>query len=110
LIQEDSTKTGKVTSAGMFFLCFPVYRFDQTNSVRMTTSKRFGINSHSQSAYGIYILNQMVVNKDPDAAFFKKLEGFQPCEINEMKAGTHVFAVYGTLYCSRRKITIAKFF
>ena len=33
--------------------------------------------------------------KDPDAAFFKKLEGLQPCEISELKAGTHIFAVYG---------------
>jgi len=33
LVQEDSAKTGKVTSAGMFFLGFPVYRFEQNNSV-----------------------------------------------------------------------------
>jgi glucan phosphoethanolaminetransferase (alkaline phosphatase superfamily) len=32
-VQEDSAKTGKVTSAGMFFLGFPVYRFEQNNSV-----------------------------------------------------------------------------
>lgn len=37
----------------------------------------------------------MAAAKDPDAAFFKKLDGFQPCEITELKAGTHVFAVYG---------------
>ncbi|XP_042434015.1 chaperone protein dnaJ 16-like [Zingiber officinale] len=68
-LQEDSTKTGKVTSAGMFFLNFPVYRFDQVNSLASA--------------------------KDPNAAFFKKLDGFQACEVNELKAGTHVFAVYG---------------
>lgn len=34
-VQEDSVKTGKVTSAGMFFLGFPVYRFEQNNSVSM---------------------------------------------------------------------------
>lgn len=33
--------------------------------------------------------------KDPEAAFFKRLEGLQPCEISELKAGTHIFAVYG---------------
>ena len=33
LVQEDSAKTGKVTSAGMFFLGFPVYRLEQNNSV-----------------------------------------------------------------------------
>ncbi|KAJ9187604.1 hypothetical protein P3X46_003037 [Hevea brasiliensis] len=69
-LQEDSTKTGKVTSAGMYFLRFPVYRLDHT-------------------------VNSIAAAKDPDAAFFKKLEGFQPCEITELKAGNHVFAVYG---------------
>lgn len=69
-LQEDCSKTGKVTSAGMYFLGFPVYRLDQTAT-------------------------SMAAAKDPDAAFFKKLDGFQPCEITELKAGTHVFAVYG---------------
>ncbi|RXH69816.1 hypothetical protein DVH24_007072 [Malus domestica] len=68
-LQEDSAKTGKVTSAGMYFLGFPVYRLDPTS-------------------------NSMASAKDPDAAFFKKLDGFQPCELTELKAGTHVFAVY----------------
>lgn len=44
---------------------------------------------------GLEFLHQITAAKDPDAAFFKKLDGFQPCEINELKAGTHVFAVYG---------------
>ncbi|KAL9390362.1 hypothetical protein Peur_018967 [Populus x canadensis] len=69
-LQEDSAKTGKVTSAGMYFLCFPVYRLDHT-------------------------VNSIAAAKDADAAFFKKLDGFQPCEISELKAGTHVFGVYG---------------
>uniref|UniRef100_A0A6M2E9W5 J domain-containing protein n=1 Tax=Populus davidiana TaxID=266767 RepID=A0A6M2E9W5_9ROSI len=69
-LQEDSAKTGKVTTAGMYFLCFPVYRLDHT-------------------------VNSIAAAKDADAAFFKKLDGFQPCEIFELKAGTHVFAVYG---------------
>ncbi|KAH0991569.1 hypothetical protein GBA52_003052 [Prunus armeniaca] len=72
-LQEDSAKTGKVTSAGMYFLGFPVYRLDQT-------------------------LNSMAAAKDPDAAFFKKLDGFQPCELTELKAGTHVFAVYAFVH------------
>ncbi|XP_021613468.1 chaperone protein dnaJ 16 isoform X2 [Manihot esculenta] len=68
-LQEDSAKTGKVTSAGMYFLRFPVYRLDRTNLIAAV--------------------------KDADAAFFKKLEGFQPCEITELKPGSHIFAVYG---------------
>ncbi|GMP83374.1 hypothetical protein CsSME_00037311 [Camellia sinensis var. sinensis] len=69
-IQEDSEKTGKVTSAGMYFLHFQVYRMDST-------------------------LNALAMAKDPEAAFFKRLEGLQPCEVRELKAGTHIFAVYG---------------
>jgi len=39
--------------------------------------------------------------KDPDGAFFKRLEGLQPCEVSELKPGTHIFAVYGlnNLFC-----------
>lgn len=40
----------------------------------------------------------MAAARDPDTAFFKKLDGFQPCEINDLKAGNHVFAVYGKNY------------
>uniref|UniRef100_A0A7N0T7R1 J domain-containing protein n=2 Tax=Kalanchoe fedtschenkoi TaxID=63787 RepID=A0A7N0T7R1_KALFE len=69
-LQEESSKAGKVTSAGMYFFGFPVYKLDQTAS-------------------------SVAAGKDPDAAFFKKLDGFQPCEITELKAGTHFFAVYG---------------
>ncbi|XP_078443538.1 ARG1-like 1 isoform X2 [Wolffia australiana] len=80
-LQEDSTKTGKVTSAGMYFLRFPVYRFDNN-------------------------INSMAASKDPDAAFFKKLEGFQPCEITELKPGTHVFAIYGDNFFKSASYTV----
>ncbi|XP_057481684.1 chaperone protein dnaJ 15-like [Actinidia eriantha] len=69
-LQEDSEKSGKVTSAGMYFLHFQVYRMDST-------------------------VNALAMAKDPEAAFFKKLEGLQPCEVSELKPGTHIFAVYG---------------
>nr|QEG03081.1 chaperone protein DnaJ 15 isoform X1 [Cymbidium ensifolium] len=69
-LQEDSEKTGKVTSAGMYFLHFQVYRMDSA-------------------------VNALAMAKDPDAAFFKRLEGLQPCEVSELKPGTHIFAVYG---------------
>ncbi|RLN24621.1 chaperone protein dnaJ 15 [Panicum miliaceum] len=49
-LQEDSQKTGKVTSAGMYFLHFQVYRMDST-------------------------VNALAMAKDPEAAFFKRLEG-----------------------------------
>ncbi|KAL9266782.1 Chaperone protein dnaJ 15-like protein [Drosera capensis] len=69
-LQEDSEKTGKVTSAGMYFLHFQVYRLDTT-------------------------VNALAIAKDPEAAFFKRLDGLQPCEMAELKAGIHIFAVYG---------------
>ncbi|KAK3013319.1 hypothetical protein RJ639_009290 [Escallonia herrerae] len=80
-LQEDSAKTGKVTSAGMYFLGFPVYRLDQTS-------------------------NSIAAAKDPDTAFFKKLDGFQPCEITELKAGSHVFAIYGDNFFKSVSYTI----
>ncbi|CAN1816959.1 Chaperone protein dnaJ 16 [Linum perenne] len=80
-LQEESSKTGKVTSAGMYFLGFPTYRLDQR------------VNPHPAA-------------KDADAAFFKRLDGFQPCEINELKAGTHVFAVYGDNFFKSVSYTI----
>ncbi|KAL4574129.1 hypothetical protein LXL04_020954 [Taraxacum kok-saghyz] len=79
-LQEDSAKRGKVTSAGMYFLGFPVYRLDRPSS--------------------------QVVKRDPDAAFFKKLEGFQPCEISELKPGLHTFAVYGDNFFKSAHYTI----
>lgn len=79
-LQEDSAKTGKVTSAGMFFLGFPVYRFEQNNSAAAA--------------------------KDPDSAFLKRLDGFQPCEVNELKAGSHYFAVYGDNFFKSASYTI----
>ncbi|KAH8496150.1 hypothetical protein POPTR_010G122300v4 [Populus trichocarpa] len=80
-LQEDSEKSGKVTSAGMYFLHFQVYRMDST-------------------------LNALAIAKDPDAAFFKRLEGLQPCEVSELKAGTHIFAVYGDNFFKTATYTI----
>ncbi|XP_047332665.1 chaperone protein dnaJ 16-like [Impatiens glandulifera] len=80
-LQEDSAKNGKVTSAGMYFLGFPVYRLD-------------------------YAATSMEATNDPDKAFFKKLDGFQPCEITELKAGNHVFAVYGDNFFKSASYTI----
>lgn len=61
------------------------------------------------------------MTKDPDAAFFKKLDGLQPCEIAELKGGDHVFAVYGHIcpiltivfslcFCCNSVLTIAAHF
>ncbi|CAO2828484.1 unnamed protein product [Amaranthus hypochondriacus] len=80
-LQEDSEKTGKVTSAGMYFLHFQVYRLNST-------------------------VNAYAVAKDPEAAFFKRLEGLQPCEVSELKPGTHIFAVYGDNFFKPASYTI----
>ncbi|KAK1685802.1 hypothetical protein QYE76_046650 [Lolium multiflorum] len=68
-LQEDSVDNGKVTSAGMYFLGFSIYRFEHNYSAAAT--------------------------KNAHAAFFKMLDSFQSCDINELKPGTHYFAVYG---------------
>ncbi|KAL5726393.1 Chaperone protein dnaJ 15 [Ranunculus cassubicifolius] len=80
-LQEDSEKTGKVTSAGMYFLHFQVYRLDST-------------------------VNALAMAKDPESAFFKRLEGLQPCEVSELKPGTHIFAVYGDNFFKTASYTI----
>ncbi|XVF02255.1 hypothetical protein REPUB_Repub04eG0160300 [Reevesia pubescens] len=80
-LQEDSEKAGKVTSAGMYFLHFQVYRMDST-------------------------INALAIAKDPESAFFKRLEGLQPCEVSELKAGTHIFAVYGDNFFKTATYTI----
>ncbi|KAK8482926.1 hypothetical protein V6N13_017561 [Hibiscus sabdariffa] len=80
-LQEDSEKTGKVTSAGMYFLHFQVYRMDST-------------------------VNALSIAKDPESAFFKRLEGLEPCEVSELKAGTHIFAVYGDNFFKTASYTI----
>ncbi|KAI3720061.1 hypothetical protein L6452_20970 [Arctium lappa] len=80
-LQEDSEKAGKVTAAGMYFLHFQVYRMDST-------------------------VNALAMAKDPEAAFFKKLEGLQPCEVSELKSGTHIFAVYGDNFFKTASYTI----
>jgi hypothetical protein len=83
----------------MFFLGFPVYRFEQNSSVSTNYSVnscvRFGVLSISLTN-SIYF--QAATAKDPDSAFFKRLDGFQPCEVNELQGGTHYFSVYGKLF------------
>ncbi|KAJ0265890.1 Chaperone protein dnaJ 39 [Hirschfeldia incana] len=69
-LQEDSRKIGKLSTAGLYFFGFPVYRFDPR-------------------------VNSRALSRDPETGFFKRLDAFQPLEITELKAGTHVFAVYG---------------
>ncbi|KAF7827795.1 chaperone protein dnaJ 15 [Senna tora] len=79
--EEESEKTGRVTSAGMYFLHFQVYRMDST-------------------------ANALAMAKEPEAAFFKRLEGLQPCEVSELKPGTHIFAVYGDNFFKTASYTI----
>ncbi|XP_022871255.1 chaperone protein dnaJ 15-like isoform X2 [Olea europaea var. sylvestris] len=68
VLQEDSEKTGKVTSAGMYFLHFQLYKMD----------------------------SMLAMPKDTKATFFKRLEGLQPCEVLQLKTGDNFFkpAVY----------------
>ncbi|EMS50158.1 Chaperone protein dnaJ 16 [Triticum urartu] len=99
-LQEDSVKSSKVSSAGMYFLGFPVYRFEQNNSVSLLKFFSLGYPSDWMifSTFLSYGYFQAPAAKDPDSAFFKRLDSFQPCDINELKPGTHFFAVYGSFF------------
>ena len=93
----------------MFFLGFPVYRFEQNNPVSIQVSA-FLYASLSVSLWAPFhkrsYYYQAAAAKDPDSAFFKRLDGFQPCEVNELKAGTHYFAVYGKLFSAALYVLI----
>ncbi|KMZ62566.1 Chaperone protein dnaJ 15 [Zostera marina] len=80
-LQEDSQITGEITSAGMYFLHFQVYRLNPA-------------------------VNTLAVSKDPEAVLFKKLDGFHPCEVSELKSGPHIFAVYGDNFFKSSTYTI----
>jgi hypothetical protein len=97
-LQEDSQKTGKVTSAGMYFLHFQVYRMDSTvNAVCMFCFVALVLMPLGTKESCCVL--QLAMAKDPEAAFFKRLEGLQPCEVSTLKPGTHIFAVYGMRSC-----------
>eukprot|EP00850_Spirogloea_muscicola_P011517 SM000071S21141 [mRNA] locus=s71:585059:588227:- [translate_table: standard] len=79
--QENSVKSGRQTAAGFFFVHFQVYRLDPS-------------------------VNALEVAKDPEAALFKKLENMQPCDMSSLRAGTHIFAVYGDNFFNKAAYTI----
>lgn len=79
-LQEDSVDTGNGTSAGMYFLGFPVYRFEQNYSAAVIK------NSHT--------------------VLLKMLDSFQSCDVNELTPGTHYFAVYGDNFFHPASYTI----
>ncbi|CAN7133831.1 unnamed protein product [Brassica rapa subsp. narinosa] len=80
-IQEDSRRSSKITCAGMYFLGFPVYSLDHT-------------------------ITSMAQEKNPETALFKSFDGFQQCEVTELKAGTHIFAIYGDNFFKSVNYTI----
>eukprot|EP00850_Spirogloea_muscicola_P022725 SM000308S11835 [mRNA] locus=s308:52843:56001:- [translate_table: standard] len=80
-LQENSVKSGRQTAAGFFFVHFQVYRLDPS-------------------------VNALEVAKDPEAALFKKLENMQPCDMSSLRAGTHIFAVYGDNFFNKAAYTI----
>uniref|UniRef100_M4DIJ3 Uncharacterized protein n=1 Tax=Brassica campestris TaxID=3711 RepID=M4DIJ3_BRACM len=80
-MQEDSRRSSKITCAGMYFLGFPVYSLDHT-------------------------ITSMAQEKNPETALFKSFDGFQQCEVTELKAGTHIFAIYGDNFFKSVNYTI----
>ncbi|CAM0913500.1 unnamed protein product [Alopecurus aequalis] len=95
--KEDSVKAGKVTSAGMYFLGFPVCRFAKNNWAAAAK------NPFPFEKDGISLDTAM----DPDTSGFKRLDSFRPCDgVNELKPGTHFFAVYGDDFFRSSSYTI----
>lgn len=79
----------------MYFLHFQVYRMDSTvNAVCMLHLLVLVLMLLGTNLRRLFVL-QLAMAKDPEAAFFKRLEGLQPCEVSTLKPGTHIFAVYG---------------
>ncbi|CAN6851745.1 unnamed protein product, partial [Brassica oleracea] len=105
-LQEESEKTGKVTSAGMYFLHFQVYRMDSTINAVCKFLSSFLFDIRICRCVKAFLIVQLAVAKDPESAFFKRLEGLQPCEVSELKAGTHIFAVYGDNFFKTASYTI----
>ncbi|KAG2257404.1 hypothetical protein Bca52824_076698 [Brassica carinata] len=77
-MQEDSRRSGKITCAGMYFLGFPVYSLD-----------------HTITSVGLYVSGKG-----------SRIDGFHQCEVTELKAGTHIFAVYGDNFFKSVSYTI----
>ncbi|RRT53295.1 hypothetical protein B296_00049954 [Ensete ventricosum] len=67
---------------------------------------KFKLLYFEQEENGLSLALQVAITKDPDAKFFKKLDGFQACEVNELRAGTHTFAVYGDNFFKSVSYTI----
>ncbi|KAK8665622.1 hypothetical protein V6N13_005786 [Hibiscus sabdariffa] len=83
---------------------FPKPRVNPLNVLKLLLFL-FGVGGQFQNRKSNICWNVSAA-KDPDAAFFKKLDGFQPCEITELKPGTHVFAVYGDNFFKSVSYTI----
>ncbi|CAI7732252.1 unnamed protein product [Closterium sp. NIES-54] len=80
-MQESSIKYGKSSQACLFFLGFQCYRYDPTASA-------------------------LEMARDPETSLFYRLDGLSKCEVNELKDGTHVFAVYGDNFLKGTSYTI----
>lgn len=76
-LQEDSQKVAaqgkdvpKMSQAGLYFLNFQNYTLDQINTLKMA-------------------------QEEQDAILFKRLDSLKPRETSAIRAGAHVFGVYG---------------
>lgn len=45
----------------------------------------------------LLLVLQLEMAKEPELALFRKLDGLQRADVKELRDGTHIFAVYGTL-------------
>lgn len=104
------TDVGRQCKKWKVYFCWNVFSWLPCLSARSNNELRelllqienfhFKFVRHFKFEFGSIIFLQIAAAKDPDTSFFKKLDGFQPCELTELKAGTHTFAVYGNTYFS----------
>ncbi|XP_004299050.1 PREDICTED: chaperone protein dnaJ 15-like [Fragaria vesca subsp. vesca] len=102
-ISEQQAKSGivvRVTSYGRNRFKLLYLEQDANNAGYRLVSQEDSKTISNVPSAGMYFLHFQVYRMDSTlnaapAAFFKSLEGVHPCEVSQLKAGTHIFAVYG---------------
>ncbi|KAM5567765.1 chaperone protein dnaJ 15 [Rosa sericea] len=102
-INEQQAKLGivvRVTSFGRNRFKLLYLQQDANNAGYHLVSQEDSKMICNVPSAGMYFLHFQVYRMDSTlnatpAAFFKSLEGVHPCEVSQLKAGTHIFAVYG---------------
>lgn len=102
-INEQQAKLGivvRVTSFGRNRFKLLYFEQDANNAGYCLASQEDSKMICNVPSAGMYFLHFQVYRMDSTlnvapTALFKRFEGVHPCEVSQLKAGTHIFAVYG---------------